>query len=147
MTKFDEIGLNLCELQANLFVESLKYDISSYQFIKKYMFSEAASLMDDKKFFSLSTKGFSFEIDSKAKGNIKINSSILYWVGYIYRYWAYTYGISSKEIYKIISGKELCLLYEPYHTLDPAMAIERIYESKNITKKDKLELLKEIYKK
>ena len=62
-------------------------------------------------------------------------------MGYIYRYWAYTYEITTKEIYKIIKAKELRSLYFPYHSLDPKVAIERILESKNI-KKDENEIIK-----
>ena len=70
----------------------------------------------------------------------------MYWMGYIYRYWAYVFELSSKEIYKIISGNELAQLFEPYHTLDPELAIRRIYEERNIKpEKDLLQILKRIY--
>ena len=38
----------------------------------------------------------------------------------------------SKRIYKIIQARELGALYHPYHSLDPAQAIERICEAKGI---------------
>ena len=54
----------------------------------------------------------------------------MHWIGYIYRYWAYTYEKSSKQLFKYIKPDELRALYFPYHSLDPAQAIERIIESK-----------------
>ena len=53
----------------------------------------------------------------------------LYWLGYLYRYWAYTYEISSKQVYRQMKAADLRKLYYPYHSLDPAQAIERILES------------------
>lgn len=56
----------------------------------------------------------------------------MYWMGYIYRYFAYTYNISALNTYKIIKPKELRSLFLAYHTLDPSKAIERIMEAKGI---------------
>lgn len=52
----------------------------------------------------------------------------LHWIGYIYRYWAYISGKSSKQIYKIMKPEQLKKLYLPYHSLDPLQAIERIID-------------------
>jgi len=60
----------------------------------------------------------------------------LYWLGYLYRYWAYTYEKSSKQVYKQMKAKELRMLYYPYHSLDPAQAIERILESNGSEEED-----------
>ena len=60
----------------------------------------------------------------------------LYWLGYLYRYWAYTYEKSSKQVYKQMKAKELRKLYYPYHSLDPAQAIERILESNGSEEED-----------
>ena len=65
-----------------------------------------------------------------------ISKEIMYWIGYIYRYWSYTYQKTSKQIYKFIKPKELRSLYYPYHSLDPAQAIERILEAKGVDEKD-----------
>lgn len=65
-------------------------------------------------------------------GKEKYSEDEMYWIGYIYRYWAYTSEKTSKQIYRIIKPKELRDLYYPYHSLDPAQAIERILEAKEI---------------
>ena len=64
----------------------------------------------------------------------------------------YTYEITSKQAYKLLSLKEVISLYEPYHTLDVSHAIERMLEEKNISFNEYdllrrgVEVLKEIRK-
>ena len=48
--------------------------------------------------------------------------------------------MSSVQVYKIVKPKELRGLFLPYHTMDPAQAIERILEAKNILRDDEEEL-------
>ena len=62
----------------------------------------------------------------------------MHWIGYIYRYWAYTYEKSSKQLFKYIKSEKLRNLYFPYHSLDPAQAIERILEAKGIDNYDQI---------
>lgn len=53
----------------------------------------------------------------------RYSANELYWIGYLYRYWAYTRECGSKSVYKIIKPGDLKKLYFPYHSLDPAQAI------------------------
>ncbi|MDQ9827360.1 hypothetical protein RFX70_00745, partial [Acinetobacter baumannii] len=52
-------------------------------------------------------------------GSIKYTKNEMYWIGYIYRYFSYTYNYSSHKAYKIIKPKELREMFLPYHTLSP----------------------------
>ncbi|MGM9814010.1 MAG: hypothetical protein ACI32C_03825 [Candidatus Enteromonas sp.] len=65
-------------------------------------------------------------------GKVKYSKDELYWIGHFYRYFCYTYGISSNRAYRIVKPKELRMLYQPYHTLDTSQAIERILAAKRI---------------
>ena len=65
-------------------------------------------------------------------GSVKYKRNEIYWIGYICRYFAFTYDISSAQVYKIVKPKELRGLFLAYHTLDPAQAIERILEAKGM---------------
>jgi hypothetical protein len=65
-------------------------------------------------------------------GSVKYTENELYWIGYIYRYYSYTYERSSVQVYKTIKPKELRSLFLPYHTMDPAQAIDRIIEAKGL---------------
>ena len=82
-------------------------------------------------------------------GSVKYTHNEMYWIGYLYRYFAFTYELSSVQVYKIVKPKELRELFLPYHTMDPAQAVERILEAKGMILNDKRELERqyEIFKK
>ena len=143
MRAFDETGLKLCRMQAELFVLSAsKLECSSPIFLRRFMLSKVAARMDQDGFLYESCTGDGIlqeieeEFGATNYGKEKYSTEELYWMGYLYRYWCYTYEKSSKHIYKLMKPKELRGLYYPYHSLDPAQAIERILESKNIMEED-----------
>ncbi|MBD9007647.1 MAG: antitoxin [Clostridium sp.] len=82
-------------------------------------------------------------------GSVKYTHNEMYWIGYLYRYFAFTYELSSVQVYKIVKPKELRELFLPYHTMDPAQAVERILEAKGMILNDNRELERqyEIFKK
>lgn len=63
-------------------------------------------------------------------GKVKFSENEMYWRGYLYRYWGYTYGKTSKQVYRIIKPTELRTLFFPYHSIDCSATIERILEAK-----------------
>ena len=143
MRAFDEIGLKLSRMQAELFVLSAsKLECSSPIFLRRFMLSKVAARMDQDGFLyeSCTVDGILQEIEEEFGatnyGKEKYSTEELYWIGYLYRYWCYTYEKSSKQVYKLMKPKELRGLYYPYHSLDPAQAIERILESKNLGEED-----------
>lgn len=147
MRKFNEQALELCKIQGQIFAESTnKIKGSSLLFIRRYMNSTFCNKLDNMTYLFEKDNVFD-EINNCGNKGIKISKDILYWVGYIYRYWAYTYNLSSKNIYKIIPGSEIVSLYGPYHTLDPENAIQRIYEHKRIKpQQSQLDLIRDNYK-
>ena len=143
MRNIDEIGLKLCKMQAEVFSASAEETkCSSPIFMRRFMNSQVAQRMDLDGFLfeSCDTNQIFEEIDAEfgesSYGKEKYHGSELYWIGYVYRYWSYTYQKSSKQIYKFIKPKELRELYYPYHSLDPAQAIERILEAKGVDETD-----------
>ena len=143
MRLFDENGLKLCRMQAELFVLSAsKLECSSPIFLRRFMLSKVAVRMDQGGFLyeSCTEEGILQEIEEEFGatnyGKEKYSTEELYWMGYLYRYWCYTYERSSKQVYKLIKPKDLRQLYYPYHSLDPAQAIERILEAKNLAEDD-----------
>lgn len=143
MRAFDETGLKLSRMQAELFVLSAsKLECSSPIFLRRFMLSKVAARMDQDGFLyeSCTVDGILQEIEEEFGatnyGKEKYSTEELYWMGYLYRYWCYTYEKSSKQVYKLMKPKELRGLYYPYHSLDPAQAIERILESKNLREED-----------
>lgn len=135
MKKMDSLGLKMCSYQAMLFEKSIDgTDCSSKIFIRRFMNSKLAKRMDSEGFMfeSLDIADAIKEIEAQYGesfyGMEKFNVEELHWIGYIYRYWAYISGKSSKQIYKIMKPEQLKKLYLPYHSLDPLQAIDRIID-------------------
>ena len=53
---------------------------------------------------------------------------VLYWIGYIYRYWHYYTGESSIKILHQAPVKTMKRNYLMFHTMDPIVAIEDLKE-------------------
>ena len=156
MKKMDKNGLLLCELQAQTFEISIsEQDTSSEIFIRRFMHSSIAKQLDNLAILqsNLQPKDILDLIDEEYGrsdyGSVKYTTNEIYWIGYIYRYFSYTYERSSVQVYKIIKPKELRSLFLPYHTMDPAQAIDRILEAKGLSysSEDEERRQFEIYKK
>ena len=107
MKKIDEEGLKLCALQADIFAESLETtQCSSPIFIRRFMNSQVAARMDHRGFLLEASDAVSILNEVEAQygptsyGKERYGREELYWLGYLYRYWAYTYEKSSKQVYK-----------------------------------------------
>ncbi len=139
MRKMDNYGLKLCKFQAELFKKSLnETKCSSKIFIRRFMLSDLAKRMDKEGFLfdAIDVMDGFDELENQfgesTYGTVKLNGEELYWMGYIYRYWAYVDEKSTKQLYKMVKPEELQKVYFPYHSLDPEMAIARIKEAKGI---------------
>lgn len=73
--------------------------------------------------------------DQLIKDDEIYDKEALYWMGYIYRYWHFYTGESSREIYKQALAKTMNVVYLMYHTMSPKMAIDRLRESYSIDDK------------
>lgn len=145
MRTIDQGGLLLCRLQGNLFEASAtQYPTSSAIFIRRFMNSSVARRIDRESYLGGfdSTASILAELDQEygtsAYGCAKFDTETLYWIGYLYRYWAYTHEQPSAALFKIISGRELAQLYPAYHSLDPSSAIDRILEARGLSEKPDL---------
>ena len=56
------------------------------------------------------------------------NGEVLYWIGYIYRYWHFYTGEYSAQIYKQASVDTMKRNYMIFHTMDPSLAVENLKE-------------------
>ena len=147
MKKIDRDGLLLCELQAKAFEISIDMTSTSSEiFIRRFMNSRIAKTIDNGAVLqtNMQSKDILNRIEEQygpsEYGSVKYTHNEMYWIGYLYRYFSYTYALSSVQVYKIIKPKELRGLFLPYHTMDPAQAIERILEAKGILLDDEAEL-------
>lgn len=155
MKKMDSDGILLCELQGATFELSLeKVETSSLIFIRRFMNSEVVKLLDNGSILQTNLQPQDIieyieeEYHELKYGKEKYTNNEMYWIGYLYRYFSYTYELSSYRVYKMVKPKELRNLYLPYHTLSVEQAIERILEAKNIQLEvDDIHKQLEIYKK
>lgn len=158
MKNIDSYGLKICAFQADLFEKSASNLLcSSRIFVRRFMYSDLASRLDLNGYvFEASSIEDAFdELDRQygktEYGHQKYSAEEMHWIGYMYRYWAYTYEQSSKHLFKYIKPEKLRALYFPYHSLDPAQAIDRILESKSTDEKDQIargvEIMRKIRKK
>ena len=155
MKKLNKDELLLCELQATAFENSIdKMASSSGIFIRRFMKSKIAKSLDNESVLesNIQAKDILQMIDEEYGvsnyGTVKYTHNEMYWIGYIYRYFSFTYDLSSSQVYKIIKPKELRGLFLPYHTMDPSQAIERILEAKGMFIDEETELQRqyEIFK-
>ncbi|MCF2553985.1 antitoxin [Faecalicatena contorta] len=147
MRKIDKDGLLLCELQAGTFEISIDMTLTSSEiFIRRFMNSRIAKSLDSSAILqtNLQSKDILDRVEEQygtsEYGTLKYTPDEMYWIGYLYRYFSYTYDLSSVQVYKIVKPKELRDLFLPYHTMDPSQAVERILEAKGILHDNEAEL-------
>ena len=147
MKKIDRDGLLLCELQAKAFEISIDMTSTSSEiFIRRFMNSRIAKTIDNGDVLqtNMQSKDILNRIEEQygtsEYGSVKYTRNEMYWIGYLYRYFSYTYDLSSVQVYKIVKPKELRDLFLPYHTMDPSQAVERILEAKGILHDNEAEL-------
>ena len=156
MKKISKDGLLLCDLQAKTFECAVDLtSVSSEIFIRRFMNSRIAKIMDNESILQTNIHEKDIldmiedEYGKSEYGSVKYTHDEMFWIGYVYRYFGYTYELSSIQVYKIVKPKELRGLFLAYHTLDPAQAIERILEAKGLWVNEETELKRqyEIFKK
>ena len=136
----DDFKLLLCDIQGRLFENSTEF--ASESFIKSFMNSEVALHLDSK-YNKLQWMGEEYlleeltdEVEISRDGE-RFDKEVLYWTGYIYRYWACLYEEKSKKIYRYAPAKTMKRNYMVFHTMDPRLAIEdllEIYSQKHVKK-------------
>lgn len=111
---------------------------SSAAFIKAFMTSAAAKALDSKyNRMQWASEEYLLEEAASAAGDSLTadggiyDADILYWIGYIYRYWHYYSSEDSAKIYKQAPVETMKRNYMIFHTMDPALAIEDLKEIHN----------------
>lgn len=134
----NELQLKLCDIQGRLFELSAEKKYNSAAFIKAFMISDTAKELDSK-YNRMQWAGEEYlleEVASVAGESLTRNGEIfsadvLYWIGYIYRYWHYYNGEDSAKIYKQAPVQTMKRNYMIFHTMDPVLAIEDLKEIHN----------------
>lgn len=125
------IELQLCDIQGRLFKISARRGISRAEFIKVFMKSATAKALDS--FYNrMQWAGEEYlleEVIDEAGDRFEklgevYTEELIYWIGYIYRYWHYVTGKSGKEIYKQAPVKVMKQNYERLYLMTPEEVID-----------------------
>ncbi len=132
----NELQLKMCDVQGRLFELSANRKYSSSALIKAFMTSPVAKSLDSK-FNHMQWAGEEYLLDEIVssvgdefflKGGAILSKDVLYWIGYIYRYWHYYTGEDSAKIYKQAPYDIMKRNYMIFHTMAPEVAIENLKE-------------------
>lgn len=134
----NELQLKLCDIQGRLFELSAEKKYDSAAFIKAFMMSETAKELDSK-YNRMQWAGEEYLLEevvtaageTLTSGGEIFSADVLYWIGYIYRYWHYYNGEDSAKIYKQAPALTMKRNYMIFHTMDPVLAIEDLKEIHN----------------
>lgn len=134
MEKLDLQKRQLCDIQGRLFELAQKNGYDCPAFIQAFMNSRAAAALDDI-YDRLQWAGEEYileELDEEVNGLKKAGAvyslEVMYWAGYLYRYWHYYTKESSREIYQIADAKTMNECWLGFHTFDVEMAIDDLKE-------------------
>lgn len=131
----NELQLKLCDIQGRLFELSADHNYGSATFIKKFMNSPVAKALDST-YNRMQWAGEEYlleEIIATTNNEIPhtgevFSKDILYWIGYIYRYWHYHTDEDSSKIYKQAPVDVMKRNYLMFHTMSPSLAVEDLKE-------------------
>lgn len=134
----NELEIKLCDIQGRLFELSVENDYDSETFIKTFMKSDTARALDST-YNRMQWAGEEYLLEEvisddidRFRDTIEIYSKdMMYWIGYIYRYWHYYTGETSAKIYKQAPVKTMKRNYMIFHTMAPEIAIEDLKEIYN----------------
>lgn len=131
----DSLQLKLCDIQGRLFELSVQQGYDSEIFVPFFMKSEVAKSLDSR-YNRMQWAGEEYLLDeliSECNGHLiqtghVFSSEVMYWIGYVYRYWHYYKKESSAKIYRQANIITMKRNYMMFHTMDPELAIDDLIE-------------------
>lgn len=130
----DELQIKLCDIQGRLFELSAEKGIGSAAFVRLFMTSETARALDSD-YNRLQWAGEEYLLEEvldadvkREKGGEVYSPDMLYWIGYLYRYWHFYTGEDSARIYKQAPVQTMKRNYMIFQTMDPGLAVEDLKE-------------------
>ena len=131
----NELQLKMCDIQGRLFELSADKEYGSANFVKVFMNSEVAKALDST-YNRMQWAGEEYLLEEIAAvtddkleklGEI-YSKDILYWIGYLYRFWHYYTNEDSVRIYKQAPVGTMKRNYMMFHTMAPELAVENLKE-------------------
>lgn len=131
----DSLQLKLCDIQGRLFelFADTEYDVESL--VKAFMNSEVAKNLDSE-YNRMQWAGEEYLLEELVETNKdkltakreKFSKDVLFWMGYVYRFWHFYTEEESVKIYKQAPFETMNVNYLMFHTMDPTMAIDNLKE-------------------
>ena len=131
----NELQLKLCDIQGRLFELSAEKKYNSAAFVKAFMTSDTAKELDSK-YNRMQWAGEEYLLeeliatckDKLATKRETFSKDVLFWMGYVYRYWHFYTEEESNKIYKQAPFETMNVNYLMFHTMDVEMAIDDLKE-------------------
>lgn len=131
----DDLEIKLCDIQGRLFELSVGKKLDSAPFIEAFMHSRVAENMDST-YNRMQWAGEEYLLEELCGEHTEAlpqrgklyDTETMYWIGYLYRYWHFLTGESSRKIYQQANAKTMQQNYMMFHTLDPELAVADLKE-------------------
>ena len=131
----DALELKLCDIQGRLFELFLSTNYDAESLVKAFMNSEIAKNLDSE-YNRMQWAGEEYLLEEliatcKDKLTIKkesVSKEVLFWMGYVYRFWHFYTKEESAKIYKQASFETMNVNYLMFHTMDVEIAIDDLKE-------------------
>jgi len=135
------LELKLCDIQGRMFELFAESSFDTESAVKAFMLGEIAKNLDSE-YNRMQWAGEEYLLeelvatcgDKLAPKKENFSKDVLFWIGYVYRYWHFLTGEDSNKIYKQAPFKTMNVNYLMFHTMDVEMAIydlKEIYKQKN----------------
>ncbi len=129
------LKLKLCDIQGRLFELFVGTEYDAESLVKAFMNSEIARNLDSE-YNRMQWAGEEYLLDEviatcKDKLTAKrenVSKDVLFWIGYVYRYWHFYTGEESNKIYKQAPFETMNVNYLMFHTMDAEIAIDDLKE-------------------
>ena len=132
MKKFDHDGLLLAEYQGKLFEESTELKCSTAVFLRRFLYSDFLRKMDTNDVASMALDvhegihSIHEQFGESDYGKNKYSKNVMFWMGYMYRYIAYTRGVTTKFVMSQFPYKQMNDVYYSFHTQDPEWCVKNL---------------------
>jgi len=143
MREFDKAGSHLASFQAKLCEASLQEECSSPIFLRRLFKSRWIESLDngDPDLLPLDVDRALRELNEEyggpsSYGQIRYSKDELFWIGWFYRYIAYTRQVSTLLVYHYIKPDYLRDRYYVYHTQSEEWGFARILENLHLSEED-----------
>lgn len=154
MREFDHNGFLLAEYQAKLFEKSADLNCSSPVFLRRFLHSDLVNILDENDSTILpldvneGIESIMKQFGDTSYGKIKYSKDSLFWMGYMYRYIAYTREQSTSFVMNLFKHQQMNEVYYSFHTQGLEWCISNLLELNNLPEEyfDKNYRLKQIMK-